>query len=286
MRLAFLVPAPDFPEPWEWAFDAEADALIAGGIAVDPIPWTEAGELVGYDLVLPLVTWGYFERPREWFAFLDRLEAEDLPVVNPPALLRWSSDKAYLAELGDKGVATVPTNAVDRLRAADLDHARERFGAETLIVKPPVSAGAFNTYRLRPGEPLPEPMVGKPAIVQPFLEAVATSGEYSLMLFDGVLSHAVIKRPKLGDFRVQPHLGGTTILCDPPDGGEALAQAALAAAPAAATYARVDMIRDDSGDLKIMELELVEPALFLHLAPDRGAAFTRSILRAAKRVRE
>lgn len=286
MRLAFLVPAPDFPEEWKWAFDAEADALIAGGVKVDPIPWTEARDLAGYDLVLPLVAWGYFERAAEWFAFLDRLEAERLPVINPPALLKWSSDKAYLAELGAKGVPTVPTLAVEKLGAAQLGQARERFGCETLIVKPPVSAGAFNTHRLAPGDPPPAALERRPAIVQPFIEAIATSGEYSLMLFDGIFSHAVVKRPKSGDFRVQPHLGGTTEPCAPPEGAEALAKAALAAAPVEATYARVDIIRDDSGELRIMELELVEPALFLDLAPDAGAAFTRSIVGAAERLRE
>ena len=85
LKLAFLVPAPDFEEEWRWAFDAEAAALVAGGVEVDPIPWTVAGDLSGYDLVLPLVTWGYFERPDEWFACLDRLERESLPVVTPPA---------------------------------------------------------------------------------------------------------------------------------------------------------------------------------------------------------
>ncbi len=80
LKLAFLVPAPDYADEWRWAFDAEAAALIAGGIDVDPVPWTEAGDLGGYDLVLPLVVWGYHERPAEWLAFLDRIRREQLPV--------------------------------------------------------------------------------------------------------------------------------------------------------------------------------------------------------------
>ncbi len=90
MKLAFLVPAPDYADEWRWAFDAEAAALVAGGIEVDPVPWTEAGDLASYDLVLPLVVWGYHERPVDWFGFLDRVACEQLPMVNPPALLRWS----------------------------------------------------------------------------------------------------------------------------------------------------------------------------------------------------
>jgi hypothetical protein len=93
-----------------------------------------------------------------------------------------------------------------------------------------------------------------------------------------------VKRPKAGDFRVQPHLGGVTLPSLPPPGGIELAKQALAAAPARATYARVDMVPDDEGMLRIMELELIEPALFLDHSKDGGAAFVKSILHAAQRA--
>lgn len=285
MRFAFLVPAPDFEEPWQWAFEAEAEALQAAGLTVDPIPWTEAGDLSGYDLVLPLVTWGYHLRYAQWLAFLDRLERERLPVANPVPLLRWSSDKAYLAELGDRGIATIPTLAVEQFCDEDLEEARRRFATEWLVIKPPVSAGATGTYRLGPRDGPPANSRGQPMIVQPLLEAVSEQGEFSLMLFDGEFSHAVVKKPKPGDFRVQPHLGGITAPSPAPPGGEELALAALAAAPAAASYARVDMIPDDNGELRIVELELVEPALFLDLSHSGSQAFTRAVIRAAERAR-
>jgi glutathione synthase/RimK-type ligase-like ATP-grasp enzyme len=287
MRIAFLVPAPGYPEPWQWAFEAEAGALVAAGVAVDPVPWTEASDLSGYDLILPLVAWGYHQDYRRWLDLLDRLEASEIQVVNPPALLRWNGDKAYLAELADRGVPTVPTIAVEACCDEDLEEARRRFSSEWLVIKPPVSASAFGTHRLGPNDELPEQSRGRPMIVQPLIEEIAKTGEFSLMLFDGEFSHAVVKRPKSGDFRVQEHLGGVTSPCaSPPAGAIELAQAALRAAPAAASYARVDIIPDDDGVLWIMELELIEPALFLDHAADRGAAFTRSILRAAKRSLE
>ena len=109
-----------------------------------------------------------------------------------------------------------------------------------------------------------------------------TARERLLMLFDGEYSHAVVKRPAAGDFRVQEYHGGVSLPCEtPPAGAVDLAKAALRAAPAPASYARVDIIPDDEGLLRIMELELIEPALFLEHSPDRGAAFARSILRAA-----
>jgi glutathione synthase/RimK-type ligase-like ATP-grasp enzyme len=284
MRIAFLVPDPEYPEPWRWAFDVEAEALVAAGAEVVPVPWTRAGDLTGFDLVLPLVAWGYHLQYDEWLAFLDRVDASGVAMINPPALLRWNGDKAYLAELADAGVPTVPTLAVEACCDADLEEARRRFGSEWLVIKPPVSASATGTHRLGPNDDLPADSRGRPMIVQPLIEEIARTGEFSLMLFDGAFSHAVVKRPKSGDFRVQPHLGGVTLPCTPPAGAERLARQALASAPAKATYARVDIVPDDEGVLRIMELELIEPALFLVHAPDGGAAFTRAILSAVQRA--
>ena len=282
MRIAVLVPDPDYPEPWRWAFDVEADALRAVGCTVDAVAWTEVGDVGGYDLVMPLVAWGYHLDYPNWLGLLDRAEAEHWPMINPPALLRWNSDKAYLAELADRGVSTVPTLAVEACCDADLEEARRRFGSEWLVIKPPVSASASGTHRLGPNDDLPGDSARQPMIVQPLIEEISRTGEFSLMLFDGEFSHAVVKRPKSGDFRVQPHLGGVTLPSKAPPGAERLAKQALAAAPAKATYARVDIVPDDQGTLRIMELELIEPALFLDHAPDAGAAFTRSVLNLAR----
>ena len=285
MRIAVLVPEPDYPEPWRWAYDVEAEALGDAGAEVEPVVWTTTDGLSGFDLVLPLVAWGYHLHYRRWLDFLDGAERQRLPVVNPPALLRWNGDKAYLAELGDKGVPTVPTMAVESCCDADLQEARRRFGSPSVVIKPPISASAKGTHRLGPNDDLPADSRGKPMIVQPLVEEIARTGEFSLMLFDGKFSHAVVKRPREGDFRVQEYHGGVTLPCEvPPAGAIELAQAALAAAPARATYARVDVVRDDFGALRIMELELIEPALFLNHAPDRGAAFVKSILNAARKA--
>jgi glutathione synthase/RimK-type ligase-like ATP-grasp enzyme len=287
VRFAFLVPAPGYPEPWRWTFEPQADALRSRGVEVDPVPWTEAADLARYDLIMPLVAWGYHLRYGEWLELLDRLEHERLPVANPPSLLRWNSDKAYLTELSDAGVSTVPTIAVGRCRDEDLEEARRRFGSEWLVIKPPVSASAYGTHRIGPGEDLPADSRGKPMIVQPLIAEIARTGEYSLMLFDGAFSHAVIKRPRPGEFRVQEHLGGVTLPCSaPPDGAVELAQAALATAPAHAAYARVDIVPDDGGELRIMELELIEPALWLDVAPHGEAAFAHAAIAAAGRFRE
>ena len=272
-----LVPAPEYPEAWGWAYDATAAALVAAGAEIETRPWTAPGDIAGFDLVLPLLVWGYNRRYAEWLALLDRMEAERWPVLNPPAVLRWNSDKIYLNELEAAGVPTVATRVAEALGDDDLAAARAAFGCDTLVIKPPVSAAADGTFKLAPGEPIADSVRAQRMLIQPWLSAVAVDGEYSLIFFAGAYSHAVVKRPKPGDFRVQPHLGGSEVKCPPPPGSEALARAALAAAPAVPAYARVDMLADDAGTLRIIELELIEPSLWIEHAPDQGAAFAAAV---------
>ena len=276
MRAAIFVPAPDYPEEWDWAYEPEAAVLLRAGFSVEARPWTDAGDLNGFDLVMPLVAWGYHLDPPHWHALLDRLQRDRIPVLNPVPLLRWNSDKRYLAELEAKGVDAIPTRLVERLDEAAVAEARGEFGSD-LVIKPPVSAAADGTHLLGPADPIPGGSLGRAMLVQPFLRSVADEGEYSILLFGGEFSHAIVKRPKAGDYRVQPHLGGTEVPCEPPPGAIELARAALAAAPAEAAYARVDMVRDNDGRLAIIELELIEPSLWLQHAPDGGELFVRAI---------
>ena len=154
-HILILVPDPAYPEPWAWAFHVEADALRAAGFAVSARPWTAPGDLTPFDAVLPLVVWGYHERYEAWLALLDRLEAEAVPTINPPTLLRWNSDKTYLAELDAGGVPTVHTIAVEALDEHGLRDSRERFGCDRLVVKQPISAAAWDTFLLGPTDPVP-----------------------------------------------------------------------------------------------------------------------------------
>ena len=179
----------------------------------------------------------------------------------------------------------MPTLAVEACCDADLEEARRRFGSDWLVIKPPVSASATGTHRLGPNDDLPADSRGRPMIVQPLIEEIARTGEFSLMLFDGEFSHAVVKRPKSraisGSSRISAAM---TLPCDAARRARSSwRRPALAAAPAHATYARVDIVAGRRrACCRIMELELIEPALFLDHAPDGGAAFTRSILSAAR----
>jgi glutathione synthase/RimK-type ligase-like ATP-grasp enzyme len=280
-RIAILVPPHDHPEAWQPGYARKALALAAAGLAVEQRLWTDPGDLASFDLVTPLFAWGYQRDVPRWYALLDWLEAKQLPVVNPVPLVRWNSDKAYLADLAASGVAVVPTQDVAELTPERFAGACAALGATDIVIKPAVSAGADRTHRLLASDPLPTDAIGQRRLVQPLMPGIARDGEFSLFLFDGKLSHAIVKRPARGDFRVQEQFGGMEYAWDASAEACALAEAALAACPEPPSYARVDMVGDAEGRLHIMELELIEPSLFLMFALDKGAAFAAAISRAA-----
>jgi hypothetical protein len=280
VRLAVLCPTPEYEEDWS---HIKADYIRLFGEETTFIDWTTADHLTGFDLVTPLLAWGYPRDTAAWFALLYRMETERVPISNPVRILRWNSDKNYLGDLETAGIVTVPTRMSDALDVDALADARDIFACDTLVIKPPISGGADGTYRLEPDEPIPASVAGKRMMIQPFLPSIAVEGEYSLFYFGGELSHAIIKRPAAGDFRVQEQFGGREDAIEAPSPAIALATAALVAASQITgtgplAYARVDMLRDSEGRFRLMELELIEPSLFLHFAPDQGAAFARAML--------
>ena len=162
------------------------------------------------------------------------MEADRLPVANPVPVLRWNSDKAYLTQLDAKGVAVVPTVEVAALDNASIAMARGQLGADEVVVKPAISGGADGTHRIAAGEAIPADALGQRRLVQPLMPGILTEGEFSLFFFAGKFSHAIVKRPAAGDFRVQEQFGGRETKWEATPAAQALASAALAAAPNAA----------------------------------------------------
>jgi glutathione synthase/RimK-type ligase-like ATP-grasp enzyme len=279
LHIAILSPAPDYWENWLLP-KAHYERLLGSDLMFRP--WTDPGDLTGFDLILPLGAWGYQRDCEAWFALLDRMEQQALPVANPARILRWNSDKAYLTELEAEGVAIVPTAIRESMNDSVLDFAREIFCTTRLVVKPPISGGADGTFLIGPSDPLPAEAVGQRMLIQPFLPTIAGEGEFSLFYFAGQYSHAISKHPAEGDFRVQEQFGGEERELEAPIDAKALAEAALAATDrlhgcCPLTYARIDMLRGEDGAFRLMELELIEPSLFLHFASDDGAMFAEAI---------
>jgi glutathione synthase/RimK-type ligase-like ATP-grasp enzyme len=278
-EIAILTPTADYYEDWSVPM-ADYRRLLGDDIAFRE--WTKPGDLSGFDLILPLIAWGYQRDCPAWFTLLDRMETENLPVANPAAVLRWNTDKTYLVELAEAGIATVPTLIRESLSDAALANARAILESPRLVVKPPISGGADGTYLIGPSDSLPAEAIGKRMLIQPYLPAISEDGEYSLFYFSGHYSHAISKHPAEGDFRVQEQFGGVERGIDAPADAKALAKAALAATETRhhcdpMTYARVDMVRDGEGMFRLMELELIEPSLFLGFAIDDGVMFAKAV---------
>jgi glutathione synthase/RimK-type ligase-like ATP-grasp enzyme len=222
-------------------------------------------------------TWDYFHRVGEFVAWLDRVSARTR-LVNPPNLVRWNLDKHYLDDLRSRGIRTVPTRYVEAGAAASLPAVLAETGWAEAVLKPAVSGAARHTYRLDARsapqrDPVFQRLLEQEAVIlQPFQRAILETGELSLMVIGGACTHAVRKVARAEDFRVQDDHGGTVHPYEAlPDEIE-FAQRAVAACDPAPVYARVDMLRDNDGDLAVMELELIEPELFLRLHPPAAEA--------------
>lgn len=277
MKVCLLTPAAEeaaYRAAYPAWFDKLSAALAGAGVTADERPWNEALE-GRYDAVLPMIAWGYHVRPHQWLARLDALEAAGQRTINPLPVLRWNTDKVYLADLGARGVPVVPTISLEQVSAGAVEDARARFGSDIVVAKPRISGGAFQTLKLKPGDPLDGAPEG-PALIQPFLPAVSGEGELSVFYFAGRFSHAVAKVATGGDFRVQVQFGGATTRIEPWPGALEVAEAVLAGVPPLA-YARVDMIRGLDGTLQLMELEAIEPDLFLEYAPEAGVRFGAAV---------
>ena len=281
-RISILTPDPSDPAVegrWREVFARMAAPLEALGAMIEARAWTAPGDLFGFDLILPLMVWGNYRAVDRWVEAVDAWSAAGLPVQNPPSVLRWNVDKIYLQRLAEAGAPIAPTAWLDVGDPELAEAARRAHGWDEAVVKPRRSGGSYRTERLRAGVPAAfEPFDG-PAMLQPFLPAVGTTGETSMVFFEGGFSHAVRKVARSGDFRVQPDFGGLVSVVQPDADDYAAAQAALAAIPEGPLlYARVDLVRDLEDRPVVMELELLEPDLYLGEEAGPQARFARAVL--------
>lgn len=260
-------------------------ALAEIGLASVPAVWSNPSiDWNAFDLVLMRSPWDYFERVAEFRTWLDARIAERTPLCNAPATLVWNFDKTYLQELARAGVAVVPTISVSRDDHVDIAALARARGWNDVIVKPTIAGGAYGIHRCpteeldRHAAEIAGTLTDRGVLVQPFLPEIQTNGELSLLFFDGVFSHAVCKRPKAGDYRVQFHLGGSSESVQVGDDLITQARACVAHAPVLPVYARVDGVVKD-GAFLLMELEVFEPLMFLSRHPEAPARFARAIAR-------
>jgi glutathione synthase/RimK-type ligase-like ATP-grasp enzyme len=279
-RVAILIPdagSEGYRTRWPDVLERSSAPLGEAGLEVEARDWAAAADLAEFDLVLPLLVWGYPFAPTQWAEAVDRWEAQGVRLWNPAPVLRWNADKIYLERLARRGAPVVPTRHYTQLDEAALEAAALAFGTDRLVAKPRISSSAWQTIRWSPGE---SPAGGPdgPAMVQPYLPEIERSGEVSLIFFGGAYSHAISKRPQPGDFRVQPEYDGIIAAHDPaPDERDAAARI-LAAVEEPLLYARIDLVRGLDGEPKLIELELIEPDLYLGYDHAAGARFAAAAL--------
>jgi hypothetical protein len=257
--------------------------LEALGWQVDTLSWRADAEWDAYDVVTVRSTWDYQDHPAAFDAALQRIDASRALLLNPLPLMRWNMRKTYLRELGEAGVPLLPTvwgESPDISRLAGLG---EELDAGEVVIKPVVGANADRAWRVPAdaGEDLlrrvADDYAGRAFLAQPFVTSVVSEGEFSLVYVGGALSHAILKTPKPGDFRVQEEHGGIITPARPEPALLRAADAAMAGLPEAPFYARVDLVRTDADGFALMELELIEPALYFRMADGAARRFAAAL---------
>lgn len=239
-------------------------------------PWS------AFDAVIIRSTWDYWDDVN---GFLDALAAIDAAtrLANPLGLVRWNLSKTYLRELQRAGVPIVPTLWLERVMPETVPACLGQLGSDEIVIKPVVGANGVDAFRLSAATPRPVLMEvaqrfpERAALAQPFMRRILDEGEYSLFFFNGAYSHAILKVPAAGEFRSQEERGAAIHSVTPPEALKTRGEQAIATIRPAPLYARVDFVRDEADDFLVMELELIEPSLYLRTDPGAPDRFAQAI---------
>lgn len=244
--------------------------LTEKDITVDAVVWDDENiNWQLYDAIVLRSMWDYFERVDEFDTWLRKLEQLNCKVFNPVSVVQWNKNKSYFLEYSKNGIQLPPYHYCFRQTDEKLVDILKKNDWEKVVVKPSVSGGALNTWistissASADEASFSELLQNGDMIVQKFMEEIVTDGELSLIFFNKKFSHAICKRVKKNDFRVQTQFGGTA---EPFEPGKKLLQQALDLLNTInepLLYARVDgiMVNDE---FYLMELELIEPVLSVY----------------------
>jgi glutathione synthase/RimK-type ligase-like ATP-grasp enzyme len=250
-----------------------AAALDQRGIAVDQPVWSDPSvDWNSYDAVVVGSTWDYHRRLEEYLVWVEKVN-NATRLYNPPKFIQWNSRKTYLNEMAVAGMNVIPTLKIRPASHYTLDRLMGLLGTERLVTKPLVGAGAegIRIFDSSEGDAFLEAKATGEFLAQPYLGAIETEGEISLIMIDGTYSHAVLKKPATGDYRVQEEHGGSVDPWQASDAEIEVAAIAMAILPERPLYARVDLVWINDRPA-VMELELIEPDLYLRWhSPSVGA---------------
>lgn len=227
-------------------------------------------------------TWDYFDRFPEFSVWLDRIQKETR-LINPKELILWNIDKHYLGDLANNGIPIPPTRFIEKGDTLSLKEHLRDLSWEKFILKPVVSGAARHTYLFTSDtvaniDPIFQELIqNESMMLQEFQENIYSKGEIALMIFGGKYSHAVLKRAKEGDFRVQDDFGGTLHDHTPNEKEIEIAERCIQSCPFMPIYARVDIMWDNNGNPVVGELEMIEPELWFRRDPDSADRLAEAI---------
>ena len=261
------------------------NALEEHGITSIRVDWADPDiDWSDFKLTVFRTTWDYFERISEFKTWL-KVVSTQTRLCNEPSFIWWNMDKHYLSDLEEKGIPIVPTRFIEAGSAFNLKNLLDEAGWYEAVVKPCVSGAARHTYRINKKnaatlQDTVQPLIAEESfLIQPFIRNIQTTGEDTLIIIDGRYTHAIRKLPKTGDFRVQDDHGGTVHPLQPEKEQIDLAERTMAACPSVPVYGRVDMVKDHEGRWLVMELELIEPELWLRESPAAAKHFAKALSR-------
>lgn len=261
--------------------------LSACGFIVEAKDWKDTlTDWTTYDAVILKSPYDYHTRLDEFMTWLEKLSALGVRLLNPAGMVTWNADKHYLKEIAAAGFNIIPSIFLEKGETEALSSLFDQLNTDRIIVKPCVSAGSKNTFTLQCNDagleqhPLNHLLQEEAFIAQPFLPEIY-EGEWSLIFFGGHFSHAIIKKPKQGDFRVQPQYGGTIQSVIPSMENILKGEALIARFAKDALYTRVDGVMVN-GQLALMELELIEPMLYLAYGEESSGNYLRALAAALR----
>ncbi len=228
-------------------------------------------------------TWDYFDRFDEFQKWLDHVETQT-QLINPVQQIRWNMDKHYLQDLKDKGIHVVETVYINKGDQRSLSSMIEGLGWKDVILKPTVAGAARHTYKLNPENIaqheaiFTELIAREDMMIQPFQHNIAAKGEVSFMVIGGSFTHAILKKAKSGDFRVQDDFGGSVHNYKASQEEIAFAENVVKACDPLPVYARVDVMWDNEDKPAVSEVELIEPELWFRECPEAADLLAEKVL--------
>ena len=258
-------------------------AFESQGLKVDITYWDNPSyEWQQTKSVLFRTVWDYFERFDEFWDWLEQVKTKTR-LINSYELIKWNIDKHYLRDLKKNGIQVVPTYFADRGNNINLQEIANLNDWKHIVIKPAISASAFNTYKITNDEIeqkeqlFHELLQTHDMLVQPFFPTISELGEASLMVFGGKFTHAILKKAKAGDFRVQDDFGGTVHDYNPTQEEIKFAEKVFQSCTSLPIYGRVDIVWDSNKHIYLSELEIIEPELWIRNRPESANKIAEAV---------